>query len=46
MLILIVEDEPIVALNLSIELEAAGHIVIGLVAMSLEAFALARRHLP
>lgn len=46
MIILIVEDEPIVAINLAIELEAAGHTVIGPVATSLEALALARQHLP
>jgi two-component system, response regulator PdtaR len=46
MIILVVEDEPIVAINLAIELEAAGHTVIGPVATSLEALALARQHLP
>jgi CheY-like chemotaxis protein len=44
--ILIVEDEPIVAMHLAIELEAAGHTVIGPAATSLEALQLARQHLP
>jgi two-component system, response regulator PdtaR len=46
MRILIVEDEPIIALNTQADLEAAGHAVIGIAMTSREAFALAESGRP
>lgn len=46
MLILIVEDEPIVAICLRQELEAAGHTVIGAADSGAEAILLSARHHP
>lgn len=46
MIILIVEDEPIIAISLALELEASGHTVVGPTTTSPEAIELARQHRP
>lgn len=46
MIVLIVEDEAIVAINLALELEEAGHTVIGPACRSETAMQLAREHQP
>jgi CheY-like chemotaxis protein len=46
MLILIVEDEPIIAMSLALELEASGHTVLGPTSTSLEAIDLVRHNRP
>lgn len=44
--ILIVEDEPIIAISLAVVLESAGHTIIGPVRTRLEAVELCRKHRP
>lgn len=46
MIVLIVEDEPIIAISLALVVESAGHTIIGPVRTRLEALELCGKHRP
>lgn len=46
MIVLIVEDEPIIAISLALVVESAGHTIIGPVRTSIDAIELCRQHRP